>query len=326
MSGCANCGFKDVDVDTNYLCPKCGYKFWRSKEAFDVHVASMETEKADLAIRPPKKKFKICPYCKEKIKIDATVCKHCRKKQKKNNCLTIPLYLITFIILMVYIIYLIGQPQDKSPNKTLDVVPKVVQCNDKQALLDRAASGVVYPISRSDGGHGSGFGVDSSGIILTNYHVIEGTKKLQVWWPWTNSGWIPASIYKTYPDSDLALIKIEKSISTMTWADSKELELSEELYAVGYPESVAGSPSVTKGIFSRSVQDGSIDMIQTDTAINPGNSGGPLISKCGIVGINTAKLTSVDVEGMGYAISSDYIMKLLPKDLSSFKDFKKQKP
>lgn len=156
-------------------------------------------------------------------------------------------------------------------------------------------------------GMGSGFVIDGEGHILTNYHVIEGARQLEV--TTSDKKKYKAQIVGTDPVHDLAVIQIPtKDVPQASIGDSKNLVVGQKVYAIGNPFGLSGT--MTRGIISsiRSVkgQRGFIDeAIQTDAAINPGNSGGPLLNVQGqVIGINSMILTG-GVEqsaGIGFAI------------------------
>jgi S1-C subfamily serine protease len=156
-------------------------------------------------------------------------------------------------------------------------------------------------------GMGSGFVIDAEGHILTNFHVVEGARQLEV--TTSDKKKYKAQIIGTDPVHDLAVIQIpNKSVPQAEIGDSKSLVVGQKVYAIGNPFGLSGT--MTRGIISsiRSLkgQRGFIDeAIQTDAAINPGNSGGPLLNVRGqVVGINTMILTG-GVEqsaGIGFAI------------------------
>ena len=156
-------------------------------------------------------------------------------------------------------------------------------------------------------GMGSGFVIDSEGHILTNFHVVEGARQVEV--TTSDKKKYKAQIVGTDPIHDLAVIQIpNKSVPQAEIGDSKSLVVGQKVYAIGNPFGLSGT--MTRGIISsiRSLkgQRGYIDeAIQTDAAINPGNSGGPLLNARGqVVGINTMILTG-GVEqsaGIGFAI------------------------
>jgi S1-C subfamily serine protease len=156
-------------------------------------------------------------------------------------------------------------------------------------------------------GMGSGFVIDTEGHILTNFHVVEGARQVEV--TTSDKTKYKAQIIGTDPVHDLAVIQIpNKSVPQAEIGDSKTLTVGQKVYAIGNPFGLSGT--MTRGIISsiRSLkgQRGYIDeAIQTDAAINPGNSGGPLLNGRGqVIGINTMILTG-GVEqsaGIGFAI------------------------
>ena len=153
--------------------------------------------------------------------------------------------------------------------------------------------------------------------ILTNYHVIENAKTLTC--TLADNTNVVATVKGVDEDRDLAVISIKtkdlsedtlKQIAIATIGDSDKLQVGEQVVAIG--NALGYGQSVTTGIVSatnRSVStssdtDKSQSYIQTDAAINPGNSGGALLNMSGeLIGINSAKLSDTDVEGMGYAIA-----------------------
>jgi S1-C subfamily serine protease len=156
-------------------------------------------------------------------------------------------------------------------------------------------------------GMGSGFVIDGEGHILTNYHVIENARQLEV--TTSDKKKYKAQVVGVDPAHDLAVIQIpSKSVLAAEIGDSKDLVVGQKVYAIGNPFGLSGT--MTRGIISsiRSVRGprGFIDeAIQTDAAINPGNSGGPLLNSRGqVIGINSMILTG-GVEqsaGIGFAI------------------------
>lgn len=153
--------------------------------------------------------------------------------------------------------------------------------------------------------------------ILTNYHVIEGATTLTC--TLADNTNVEATVKGVDADCDLAVISIKtsdlsedtlKQIAIATIGDSDKLQVGEQVVAIG--NALGYGQSVTTGIVSatnRSVStssdtDKSQSYIQTDAAINPGNSGGALLNMSGeLIGINSAKLSDTNVEGMGYAIA-----------------------
>jgi S1-C subfamily serine protease len=156
-------------------------------------------------------------------------------------------------------------------------------------------------------GMGSGFVIDGEGHILTNFHVVEGARKLEV--TTSDKKRYTAQVVGTDPIHDLAVIQIPtKAVPQAAIGDSKGLVVGQKVYAIGNPFGLSGT--MTRGIISsiRSLkgQRGFIDeAIQTDAAINPGNSGGPLLNAQGqVIGINSMILTggAEQSAGIGFAI------------------------
>ncbi len=156
-------------------------------------------------------------------------------------------------------------------------------------------------------GQGSGFVIDKEGHILTNYHVIAEAR--EVWVTMHDRKKYKATIVGIDKSHDLAIVQIKApDLHPMTLGDSANLQVGQNVYAIGNPFGLAGT--LTRGIVSsiRSVQepDGLIidEAIQTDAAINPGNSGGPLLNGHGeVIGINTMIASNAGQSaGIGFAI------------------------
>jgi S1-C subfamily serine protease len=158
-------------------------------------------------------------------------------------------------------------------------------------------------------GQGSGFVLDKSGHVLTNYHVIEGANRgIEV--QLSNKHRYPAKVVGTDRTHDLALLQIDApNVQPVTLANSSDLAVGQKVYAIGNPFGLSGT--MTRGIISsiRSIRGSEgapiEDAIQTDAAINPGNSGGPLLNSQGeVIGINTmiASNGAEQSSGIGFAI------------------------
>ena len=153
---------------------------------------------------------------------------------------------------------------------------------------------------------------DSELLIVTNNHVVEDATTLSVCF--VDNRVCEAAVKGTDPDNDLAVIAVKLSviedetiavIRVATLGNSDALKVGQQVVAIG--NALGYGQSVTTGIVSaldRRVDTTDAIMIQTDAAINPGNSGGALLNMNGeVIGINSAKFSSTDVEGMGYAIA-----------------------
>ena len=157
-------------------------------------------------------------------------------------------------------------------------------------------------------GAGSGFLIDKEGHILTNYHVIDGARKLEV--ILANKKHYPATVVGGDKSHDLAVIQIKApNLQPVTMGNSSNLQVGQKVLAIGNPFGIFNG-TMTRGIVSsiRQVQepDGTYidEAIQTDAAINPGNSGGPLLNSHGeVIGINTMIASaSGGNSGVGFAI------------------------
>ena len=170
------------------------------------------------------------------------------------------------------------------------------------------------------GGTGSGVIFDSKGYIVTNNHVVAGASQLEV--VLADGRRVAAKLVGTDDRTDLAVLKIEADkLTAASFGDSDQLRVGELAVAIGNPLGEEYYGSVTAGIISAthrtiSVEETQyVDLLQTDAAINPGNSGGALINGKGeVIGINSVKIGGQKVEGMGFAIPSNAVQKVV-KDL-----------
>ena len=203
-------------------------------------------------------------------------------------------------------------------------LPSVVSITNKGVTEVRTMFGTYQQDAESSG---SGIIIgenDKELLIVTNYHVVSGSNELSVVFSYDedsdNPSLVSAKIKGYVADKDLAVISVSldeitdemrSKIKVATIGDSSNLTLGQEVVAIG--NALGYGQSVTTGIISAlgrnvTVSDdngGEITnkLIQTDAAINPGNSGGALLNMNGeLIGINSVKVSSSSVEGMGYAI------------------------
>ncbi|MCR5715558.1 MAG: trypsin-like peptidase domain-containing protein, partial [Lachnospiraceae bacterium] len=206
-------------------------------------------------------------------------------------------------------------------------LPSIVAITNKSETEIRSMWGEVYTQESDSAGSGVIIGeTDTELLIVTNYHVIEGNESLSVLFSYQENvsedeQEIATALVKDYDSSkDLAVIAVQKedlseetmaNIKIATIGDSSSLVLGQQVVAIG--NALGYGQSITVGYVSalnRSIEltqsDGtavSNAYIQTDAAINPGNSGGGLFNMYGeLVGINSAKVSLEEVEGMGYSI------------------------
>ena len=190
-------------------------------------------------------------------------------------------------------------------------------------MADRVGPAVVRVESRSPGKRpsvGSGVIIAPDGLILTNSHVVAGTRHLRL--GLTEGGETAATVLGDDPDADLALLRAElpKGSAVATLGDSKSLRRGHLVVAIGNP--LGFESTVSAGVVSalgRSLRSRSgrliDDVIQTDAALNPGNSGGPLVGPSGeVMGIATAMIGGA--QGLCFAVSSNTAMFVLGEFLA----------
>lgn len=156
-------------------------------------------------------------------------------------------------------------------------------------------------------GSGSGIVISEDGKIVTNNHVIEGADSVTV--VLNNGKEYEATLLGSDDKTDLAVLKIDApDLTKAVLGDSDLLEAGERAVAIGNPLGTEFAGTLTQGIISAlnrtvTVDNKTYNMIQTDAAINPGNSGGALVNSYGeVIGINTVKVSSSEIEGLGFAI------------------------
>ena len=184
------------------------------------------------------------------------------------------------------------------------------QLNEAHRLLANAVAPSVVNVRtnrRRVQGQGSGVIVDADGYILTNHHVVQNLRSVEIELSDGRLG--NASVVGVDPHLDLAVLKTELTdLTAAPWGDSSDLQSGELVWALGSPFGL--SRTITRGIVSaterRGISPGTYtEFLQTDAAVNPGNSGGPLVNVRGeVVGINTA-IIGEDYRGVSFAIPSD---------------------
>lgn len=295
------------------------YGYFKFRNILKKTEREIEKKEQEYEEKEAQKKTKKCPYCGESIKKEAVVCRYCHRRVSKIDAWK---YIVPAVAVIMVILLINDQLQGKQgPNNSTQPQTSATpeQKCDEQSTIQKVknSSHVVGQFDKKDKiyAHGSGFAIADSanqGLLLTNYHVIEGTKIIKVWVGYEGKEWMEASVFASYPDQDIAVLQVDYNFQNkVDLLDSDKLKPAETLYAIGWPNDPSGEATTTKGIFSRRIKDEDLDIIQTDASINPGNSGGPLINMCGVIGMNTAKRFwsdgSTPAEGTGYALSSNFI-------------------
>jgi S1-C subfamily serine protease len=237
-----------------------------------------------------------------------------------------------------------NESQDKMLNYAYslpDLFSKV-----EKSVVQITEPGSIQSVEPNPSRLGSGFVYDKLGHIITNFHVVDGSKNNKAYVTFLDGVSYEGEIIGADPYSDLAVVKlsgVDKNISSklipLELANSSTVRIGEKVVAVGNPFGLSGS--LSEGIISglgrlmpAGGQDESPpkefenklsqipspsfsipDIIQTDAAINPGNSGGPLIDMNGkVIGINTAIFSNTGVySGIGFAIPSNFLIKIVPE-------------
>ncbi|HOL17217.1 MAG TPA: trypsin-like peptidase domain-containing protein [Bacillota bacterium] len=212
-------------------------------------------------------------------------------------------------------------PRSEAPSQHRDDLPAVEVVNRIMPAVV-GVNNYVYVSSFGqralvEAGSGSGVIVSADGYIITNQHVIDGAAEIRVVLP--ENGTVVAELVGEDVLTDLALLKIERTnLPFVPLGDSTTLQVGETVLAVGNPLGYF-QQTVTAGIISavdRQVRipdsQYAYTFLQTDAVINPGNSGGPLVNLSGeVIGINSAKVSRLGVEGIGLAIPSRTVKRVM---------------
>jgi serine protease Do len=224
---------------------------------------------------------------------------------------------ITFV--MVWTAGLSGGAEETSANKPeliQSVLPTVVNVTvrkDEAADLSPAVAGAAMP--QTDPGTniktyvGSGFVIDPSGLIVTNYHVVENAFEITIMF--SDGSRLPGTTWRASRLADLALLKVEAGhpLLAAQWGNSDALQVGEQVFAAGNPFGLG--LSLSSGIVSalnRDIKNSPYDdLIQTDAPINHGNSGGPLFDmQAKVIGVNSAIISpTAGSVGLGFAEPSN---------------------
>ncbi|MDX2100978.1 MAG: trypsin-like peptidase domain-containing protein [Alphaproteobacteria bacterium] len=194
-------------------------------------------------------------------------------------------------------------------------------------LFQAISPSVVYlftdgdrPGERGRRGAGSGFLWDAAGHVVTNFHVVEGSRRVRVRLDTGEA--VDATVVGTAPDHDLAVVRLadtRAALRPIPIGRSADLKVGQQVFAIGNPFGL--DRTLTTGIISalgrRLPTSGAreiADVIQTDAAINPGNSGGPLLDSAGrLIGVTTAILSQTGVfAGVGFAVPVDAVNRVVP--------------
>ncbi len=199
-----------------------------------------------------------------------------------------------------------------SPSVVRIDIERDIQTNEYESdLLDpllRDLLGELGDLPQKERGQGSGVIIDSSGLVLTNAHVVERVDHVII--TLKNGVQVDGKVIGTDQVTDLALVRVDdpSGLESAKLGDSEDLQVGDWAIALGTPYGLESTvtlgiiSSLHRDINSLGFSDKRLDLIQTDAAINPGNSGGPLINSNGeVIGINTL-VRSGPGAGLGFAI------------------------
>ena len=184
-------------------------------------------------------------------------------------------------------------------------------------VIERIQEGVVQVTAGSGGG--SGFIIDESGVVVTNEHVVRGTRSVVILL--TNGRRYDGEVVARDPITDLALVQIDSNdrFHSIAVGNPAGVRVGDEVIALGFPLAgkIGNSLTVTRGIISSTRTANGVDLLQTDAAINPGNSGGPLVNRDGhVIGVNAFRIEETTggrpVNSIGFAVSVIEIQSMAP--------------
>ncbi len=251
------------------------------------------------------------------------------------------IYLLMVVIIGLFLILILkidGNTANINSNYDVNKLSSEIKKEDEKkdtTFIQKAVKGIVgiSKIKQNDSsifmenseiklGLGSGVIVTENGYILTNQHVV-GEKYSTCYVTLENGEIFNGNVVWTDKNIDLAIVKISTTgLNYLQLADSDNINLADEVYAIGNPIGFEFQRTVTKGIISginrtlkiENDKESSYmeDLIQTDATINEGNSGGALINTNGeLIGINSVKIT--DAEGIGFAVPINLVKPIIEK-------------
>ncbi len=238
-------------------------------------------------------------------------------KFKKKNVLIFSV--ITVIIITSSIVTMVLLNNKDKENKVDTPSTKITELQET-TILEKADSVEAAKLVKNnivritnDTGKGiitgTGF-FHKSGYLITNSHIVDikGTIKVK----YADDEEVTATIISNDITSDIALLSVEKSkVLALTFGNTLSLNVTNELFAVGYPLALEGEATITKGILSARRSAGGIEYLQTDMSLNSGNSGGPLInSKAEVFGMTTYAANNAS---LGMSISSESLETIISK-------------
>lgn len=224
----------------------------------------------------------------------------------------------SFILISCLLLSFQAKALDSYADLVEELMPSVVNISTEKTVIDTKESNMdnvmIDPMLQGREALGSGFFIRNDGYILTNYHVIEGAKKITVLTNDNKS--FEASIVGIDKPSDLAVLKVNNKtedkdnplvFKSVIFGDAEQARIGDKILAFGNPYGLG--VSVSSGIISaksRNIGLGEQQYLQTDASINRGNSGGPMFNLNGeVIGVNAAIFTVHGASGVGFSLPSN---------------------
>lgn len=186
---------------------------------------------------------------------------------------------------------------------TLEINSKQYKIEGKRSQKMAQATKAVVTV-RTDEGFGSGFFISADGYLITNYHVVGDNKEVTI--TTADNKQYVAKVIRGNEEADLCLLKTENTnnLPYLPIGQSVNFSVGDEVYAIGTPEDLKLSQTLTRGIVSAiRKDDNGREFLQSDVSINSGNSGGPLLNEeAEVIGINTSKVKKEGVQGLSFSI------------------------
>lgn len=216
------------------------------------------------------------------------------------------------------VVEILNRPIEEPPSQAYKIA--AIATSSRPAMTLEQLVGQTLPSIvqiRTPNGRGSGFLLDSSGLIMTNQHVVGSAFSVKV--KLYDGSIVNGRVLRRDSVADAALVKLEGEMSEVAGlpiCHTDRVRVGQSVVAIGNPLSF--SNSVTQGIVSGFRRNASRSLIQTDTAVNPGNSGGPLLNRDGkVIGIVTEKIASEGIEGLGFALPIGEVLQRLNVSIDS---------
>lgn len=222
--------------------------------------------------------------------------------------------------------HIVDADDDLSPEERTNVAVYET-CNRSVAnIKTEVAAASLFLVDMIQEGAGSGSVLDKQGHILTNYHVVENAREIQV--TLYDGKDYQARVVGRDASTDVCVLKIDApadSLHPVSFGDSTRLKVGQRVYAIGNPFSFERTmttgivSSLNRSLPSRNAHRTIKSIIQIDAAINPGNSGGPLLDSHGrLIGMNTAIASKTGQStGVGFAIPSSHLARVVPELIST---------